>query len=183
MGRARDLANLLNSSGLVPDAKVLALAASKLTGQVPDANAPSGSVLQVVYGTTDTEVSTASTSVWTDTTLSASITPSSASSKILVLVGQSSVDRQVGAGGVKIKLLRGSTDLIAVTGVYGAGWMSGSSSTEINVGSVAFEYLDSPSTTSPVTYKTQLQLYGSGVGVVQHGGGARSTITLLEVAA
>jgi len=46
-----------------------------------------GNVLQVVYGTTATSV-THSTSTYIDTGLSASITPSSTSSKILVIVDQ-----------------------------------------------------------------------------------------------
>ena len=64
MSLARYLANLLNSSGQVdlttkvvnqlPNANIAAMAASKLTGQVPDANAPSGSVIQVVQGTSST---------------------------------------------------------------------------------------------------------------------------------
>jgi hypothetical protein len=88
MGIARNIARLIpNGSGLLPNANIEAVAASKLTGQVPDANAPSGSVLQVVQGNTSTEVNTSGTS-YVDTGLSASITPSSASSKILVLVSQ-----------------------------------------------------------------------------------------------
>jgi hypothetical protein len=48
MGIARNIARLVpNGSGLLPNANIEAVAASKLTGQVPDANAPSGSVLQV----------------------------------------------------------------------------------------------------------------------------------------
>jgi hypothetical protein len=49
MGIARNLARLVpNGSGLLPNANIEAMAATKLTGIVPDANAPSGSVLQVV---------------------------------------------------------------------------------------------------------------------------------------
>jgi hypothetical protein len=52
MGKARDLARLSpNSSGQLPDANLLALAANKLSGVIPDANAPSGSVIQVVEAT------------------------------------------------------------------------------------------------------------------------------------
>jgi hypothetical protein len=49
MGIARNLARLVpNGSGLLPNANIEAVAASKLTGQVADANAPSGSVVQML---------------------------------------------------------------------------------------------------------------------------------------
>ena len=48
-------------------------------------NKTAGTILQVVQGTTTTETSTSSTS-FVDTTLTASITPTSASSKILAVV-------------------------------------------------------------------------------------------------
>ncbi len=83
MSLARYLASLLNSSGQVPDAKLVALTASKLTGQVPDANAPSGSVIQVVSAnqTTPTSVASGATAA---TPLQATITPISTTSKIVI---------------------------------------------------------------------------------------------------
>ena len=58
------------------------------SGQIiPKAALPTGSVLQVVQGTTLTDTTITSTS-YTDTTLTASITPTSSSSKILVIVTQ-----------------------------------------------------------------------------------------------
>jgi hypothetical protein len=60
MGIARNLARLVpNGSGLLPNANIEAVAASKLTGQVPDANAPSGSVIQVLHSKSgkDTNIS------------------------------------------------------------------------------------------------------------------------------
>jgi len=66
MGIARNIARLVpNGSGLLPNANIEAMAASKLTGQVADANAPSGSVVQVVSATysTNVNISTGSWSV------------------------------------------------------------------------------------------------------------------------
>lgn len=82
MSLARYLANLLNSSGQVPDAKLVALTASKLSGQVPDANAPSGSVIQVV----EASVGSASYTNYASyaTFISGSITTTVANSRILV---------------------------------------------------------------------------------------------------
>lgn len=84
MSLARYLANLLNSSGQVPDAKLVALTASKLSGQVPDANAPSGSVIQVVSSTITGMQDISSISYVDVSGMSVSITPSSTSSKILI---------------------------------------------------------------------------------------------------
>jgi hypothetical protein len=83
MGIARNIARLVpNGSGLLPNANIEAVAASKLTGQVADANAPSGSVIQVVSTnyTTRTVISQ-TTSVIDITGMSVTITPSSASNK------------------------------------------------------------------------------------------------------
>jgi hypothetical protein len=90
MGKARDLARLSpNSSGLLPNANIEAVAASKLTGQVPDANAPSGSVLQVVTATkTNATLCNASANTWNehDSNFRIQFTPLSASSKFLLFM-------------------------------------------------------------------------------------------------
>jgi hypothetical protein len=85
MGMARNLASLLNGSGLVsltskvtgslPNDNIAAMAASKLTGQVPDANAPSGSVIQIVAAQKTNRFVTTSDSYVDVTDLSATITP------------------------------------------------------------------------------------------------------------
>lgn len=67
----------------VTDAKISALAASKLSGQVPKANAPSGSILQVVTVQSTTQVSVSAGGPQS-IGLSASITVL-ANSKVLVL--------------------------------------------------------------------------------------------------
>lgn len=181
MSLARYLASLLNSSGQVPDAKLVALTASKLTGQVPDANAPSGSVLQVVNATTTTMVS-ASTGTYIDTTLSASITPQFANSKILVLVNQAGCTKQIGDVTLQLKLLRNSTELIRFEASGGWTGTSGINS----FGSCSTCYLDEPTSTSAITYKTQMASFAPNASVYTQfnvGAGApASTITLMEVA-
>jgi hypothetical protein len=147
---------------------------------------PAGSILQVVQANTATQVSS-STDTFVDTGLSASITPSSASSKILVLVNMAGVAKDAGNTQTNLGfyLLRGSTQIIQFeyTATYTA------TSTQNRVGSVSTSYLDSPSTTSSTTYKVQFNSNGSsGTGAVQRGTGgvgdtATSTITLMEIAA
>lgn len=139
-----------------------------------------GRVVQVVYGNTVTET-TISTSTPTDTTLTATITPKYASSKILVIVNQLiqevSLTNSYVAG---MRILRNGNDLGAQYMTANAGVGAG--------GALAFQnstgmiQLDSPSTTSATTYKTQAWI-SSGLRVVCQSGSIRSTITLIEVTA
>jgi len=106
-----------------------------------------GKILQVVTGTTNTDTSVASTN-YTDSTLSASITPSATSSKILILVSQTAnVSRDSGNAIGAINIMRATTQIwegyVAVAGADG------------QLGQTSVMYLDSPSTTSATTYKTQ----------------------------
>ena len=168
-----------------------AVTSAKLAG-LTDSDMPTGSVLQVVQGTTNTDVSITG-STYTDSGLSASITPSSTSSKILVLVNQSTYlygSSSAVHGGVR--LLRDSTTILNpftdFTGplepyieTIGASQMYHSWRFNIN-------YLDNPSTTSSVTYKTQGALRSPGSSRTlrfQTAAGSitgTSTIVLMEIA-
>jgi len=138
-----------------------------------------GKVLQVVYAGYSTNTAN-TTSTYADTGLTASITPSSASSKVLVLVNQAGVGKTSSDTYVDIKLMRGATNLIDLGGTVG-----NTSSTANNfIGSVSCSYLDQPATTSSTTYKTQFRS-GSNTSqvIVQHAGGGTSTMVLLEIGA
>jgi hypothetical protein len=154
--------------------------ASLASGVPGKANLPTGSVLQVVTGSTFTTV-TISTSTYTDTGLSATITPTSASSKILVIVDQCGVTKRTGniSNGNTIQLLRNSSSLF-VFQVY-----AGYTGTDMfnYIGSASCNYLDSPATTSAVTYKTQFRNEINGAAVTVQDNSSTSTITLLEIAA
>jgi hypothetical protein len=87
------------------------------TGTIAAARLPAGSVLQVITATT-TSLGTSTSTSYADTGLTATITPSSASNKIMVFVSQSfaaiggeavGYGYQVNAG---VQLLRQSTTLI-----------------------------------------------------------------------
>jgi len=144
------------------------------TAGVPSASLPSGSVLQVVSGITATTVAVSSQTL-IDTGLSASITPSSADSQILVLVSQtiSPVSASTNTFGY-IKLLRNSTSLVYDQRICNV--------TQYNHNTWSAVYLDSPATTSAVTYKTQIASASSSVLEAQHNGTRPSTIALLEIA-
>ena len=135
--------------------------ASNVTGTLPTANLPAGSILQVVEGTSSTQHE-ATGSADQDIGLSVAITPSSSSSKVLVTVSFVYSIFQSGEYGstAQFQLLRGSTAIIT---------RSGSSNQDYNVEASALssnnyvtmatqlnlQMLDSPSTTSSTTYKVQ----------------------------
>ena len=155
---------------------------------VPSWAAPAGGgkVLQVVQATYSTSTTIASTT-YTDTGLSASITPSSASSKILVLVNQAAY-AQRGASNtaaVGMRILRNSTDVFTLLSPQ-AIFLAVGGSSEVYIGGVtAMTYLDSPATTSSVTYKTQGKTETtaqSGAFIAQNSG-LTSVITLMEIGA
>jgi len=141
-----------------------------------------GKVLQVVEGTTSTDVDSTSTT-FVDTTLTATITPSSASSKILVIFHQNGCVRVSGTTttGIGLRLMRDATSL----GVFA--YYAGYTGTSLSVflGTISGSKLDSPATTSAVVYKTQFknQVAGGAEVTVQNGGFTESSITLIEVAA
>jgi hypothetical protein len=156
-----------------------------LTGTVLT-NATPGSVLQVVSVTYSTETIIASTS-YTDTGLSATITPISASSKILVLVNQQgSVNRSSNAFiSQDARILRGSTAIFTQVRFNGGRAGLSGSSDVIFEGSFDGVYLDSPNTTSSITYKTQgkVSTTDNGGNCVFQTNSASSTIALMEIAA
>ena len=158
--------------------------ASNVTGTLPAANGGTGAtsfspgkVLQVVQAETNTEVANSSTS-YADTGLTASITPSSTSNKILILVQQAyEIEDTGGTSGANFQIMRDSTSIYK-NGPSFSIYID--SNREFN--SYPMNYLDSPSTTSSVTYKTQSRNYQSGDNIRAQASGADSSITLLEIA-
>ena len=154
----------------------------------------SGAILQVVQATTNTTVSI-TTSTYTDTTLSASITPTSSSNKILVIVGQHFQNGRTGGHqGFGLRILRDSTVVWEPVNDSTGPFLVYTVDESQHYGFMTLHYLDSPATTSSVTYKTQGRPYynssassgflnfqstGSG-GTVSN---TDSLITLMEVVA
>jgi hypothetical protein len=148
------------------------------SGTLGKARLPTGSVLQVVNATYGTEVST-STSTYIDTGLTASITPLFSTSKILVTAHQNGVDKRTSNTYVRIQLQRNGSSILQMSDVAAA-----TGTTTLNdVGTVSCEYLDSPATTSSVTYKTQMNSGNGATAYVQKDSTCVSTITLMEIAA
>ena len=163
------------------------------------ATAGFGKIGQVVQGTlTSTFSSSNEANSPVDLGLSATITPSSTSSKILCLVHIGLVSHSADTTW-SFFLLRGSTNIgigdasgIRIRANAGAGLQYNTSGWAGQ--NMAFNWLDSPATTSATTYK--IQTGGNGVATVYINRSARdqntlndedlrtaSTITLMEVLA
>ena len=140
-----------------------------------------GSILQVVNATTATQVS-ANSATWVDTGLTATITPSSTSSKILVIVQQTGCGKDTNDTTLQLRLMRGATELFEFESV--GAWTAAAGRNFI--GTCGTSYVDSPATASAVTYKTQQSTYSPAAnGYTQYNvgsGSSTSTITLLEIA-
>ena len=167
---------------------------------VPTTGVPTGGgggIVQVVQGTTQTQV-TVSSSTYLDTTLEATITPFSANSKIFVIINQSFYLRNYedhAGGGIRVVRNPGNNvvyiprtndngpveDYIHAQAVGFTGLLAHKTLT----------ILDSPTTTNPITYKTQGAVFtisdeNQGNMYFQYSGGVSdptSYITLMEVSA
>lgn len=139
--------------------------------------ASSSVVLQVVNATNTTQTSTASTT-FVATSLTASITPKFATSKVYIVVTTSGTNT-LGTGGSFYTIYRNSTNL-------GSGSQSCLSEYESNITGyiyvpVAINYLDAPASTSSISYTLYVKT-SSGTAYVNNSVLA-STITLMEIAA
>jgi hypothetical protein len=164
-------------SGLIQAAQIGSANASVINaGTLAGARLPAGSVLQVVQATfTNIQESTTSTS-FVDTSVTASITPSSASNKVLVLITSQwhvpTLNKYVG-----FAIKRNSTDVASGINYVGA---------SLTWGCVSISYLDSPSSASSVAYTLRFKSFdGASVlhGWGSSGGGSTQNIVLMEIAA
>ena len=147
-----------------------------------------GKILQVVHQNLTTQMSTTSTS-YVDTGLTASITPSATTSKVLIILSIAAIINHDHNG--YLRLLRGSTEINSGSGG------DTNSMFGINGNSTAFRYApvmhtsnfyDTPSTTSATTYKVQVRSHAGYAMFINRRGidtnfGVASNITLYEVGA
>jgi hypothetical protein len=138
-----------------------------------------GNVVQVVNFSTSTETN-ATTSTYIDTAITTSITPTSATSKILVLVSVNGLAKRDQDTTGNLRLVRGATALVVFGGAFGYT----QSTANVSVAGASVGYLDSPATTSSTTYKIQVVNAGNTGSIrVNWDTLANSTITLMEIAA
>jgi hypothetical protein len=176
---------IYSSSGSTPARLGIGSTDDVLTvaGGVPTWAAPAGGgkVLQVVSfvtGTTDTSTSR----TFADSSLTLNITPTSATSKVLVMVCQNGVSKSNTAtdNDVKLRLMRGATSLA----IFADGALYTNSALALVGMSQSFSYLDSPATTSATTYKTQFALGNGNTGPIYcQQSNENSSIVLMEIGA
>ncbi len=135
-----------------------------------------GKVLQVVNATDATFIST-TTNTFADTSLTATITPTSTSSTILILITQA-WRKDVTDTSLMLRLLRGVT-LVGGSNIFERPGNTGGGDTQTGV--VAYNVIDSPATTSAITYKTQYASQNNA-SLVYVNFGDRSSMTLMEIA-
>ena len=144
--------------------KITGAGIGTVTNQFSDANMASGSVIQIVSTQVTSQHSTSTTGEEDITDMNVTITPSSTSSKILILV-----QMVVGSGqntGNHYTLKRGST-AIGVGSTDGSrdqmsfGFDGGNSDSN-RATTLSYHHLDSPSTTSATTYKITLVKFSTG---------------------
>ncbi len=148
MSNARNLANFLGTSTTVP------------SGKVVTASLPTGSVLQVKYAEVDrnSDSQTMTSQTFGDLSgYSLAITPTSTSSKILISYGiHTLAGPSTGAwhGDYRTQVIRGSTVIYPTTYSDYEGGVLGPTNS-YNMQKFESTYLDTPNTTSAITYKVQ----------------------------
>ena len=168
-------------AGSITSSQISSVAGSTITGSqsIPKSTLPTGSVLQVVQiGNSTTYTTTANT--LSATSISGSITPSSASSKILVLCAISVYIAYTGSDyGCGLGIARNGTLVFNDPNGYNNFYASQGTGNFRN--RTPFNYLDSPATTSSTTYTIYLSAYNGNARV--NTDNQTSTMMLLEIAA
>ena len=167
--------------------------ANAITGTIPQGNIANaslgavtalpagvgGKVLQIINAHTGTQV-TSNSATYADTGLTASITPSATSSKILVLV-QQSVGKSGGDTKGNLRVYRDSTEIGGAVAGREIGDTDSSATNIVGTG-FSYSYQDSPSSTSSVTYKTQFNNNDAAGTIAVQYSSSQSYMTLMEIA-
>ena len=188
-------------TGLIQAAQIGSANATLVTsGTLPGARLPAGSILQVVQATKTDTFSAADTGSYVDITgLSLNITPSSASSKILIMVSMG-ICTSYGSGRERtsaFRIFRNSTSVLDGTPAgsrIGSLFRRGDDNVDNNHSSGAsYQVVDSPNTTSSVTYKVSVEVEGGATFYLNrspndendgdsYGSRTASTIIAMEIA-
>jgi hypothetical protein len=134
------------------------------------------SIVQIIAATYNTQVSTTSGS-FIDTGLTATITPTSASNKILIIVHLTGILKDTNNTHIFAQLVRNSTGIGTFEGIAGYN----NANTTSSPGGSGIVLLDVPATTSATTYKVQFKSNNSNANVYVQGNGCVSSICLMEV--
>jgi len=156
------------------------IALSNQLSGMTSASVPAGSVIQVVSATVATATSTTSTS-FVNTPLTASITPTSTSSKILITATTPTYTGSNGTYAARYTIFRGT-----VSGVnlghpnFGFCNLYNNDAAAMQV-VTTMSILDSPNTTSSQTYTVAMLSEGNNAIAAVMSSGVKATITLMEI--
>ena len=137
-----------------------------------------GKVLQIVQDTLTAEFNTTSTSFVQVTDLTCAITPAATSSKILVLINGAMYANATSGFNYIPTIYRDTTNLGHATNGFGSLRVGGDTLGAF----VALSYLDSPSSTSELTYKYYFKI-SAGTGYFSYNTNATSTMQVIEIGA
>jgi len=186
MSNARNLADIISGNFDVPLGALDNVppsndASALTTGTLGTSRLPAGSVIQVVQAISSNYQSTSSTTP-VGTGLTASITPQSATNKILILINASGAGTNANTTAVEFSIYKDSASLFVFDRLCSYTNSGGSA-----YGVTSTTYLDTPSTTSTLTYELYYRKYsGTGNAYINNyasGAASYSTITLMEIAA
>ena len=142
---------------------------------------PTGSVLQVVSAASASEETTTSSSFQESGNLTVNITPTSASSKFWIVASFEGYNNTASAISYYTlsRLISGGAD----TNLGGTSGMAHTrQSSNTNESPIAMNYLDSPNTTTALTYRCKLKA-SSGTAYFNKGAGtSKGSITVMEIA-
>lgn len=141
---------------------------------------PAGSVLQVVQGTYSTQIALSSPAINTITAtgLSATITPKFATSKILIMTSNQAWFQNAATALYGFYLIYKNSSTVVFQG-QSADQVINSSEFGIRTN---MHYLDSPATTSPVTYSVSFQNNMSSSNLVLNRNSTPAVMILMEIA-
>jgi hypothetical protein len=164
----------------ITDAKLastLDLSGKTVTYGLTDSDMPSGSVIQVVQAQYSTQISTSDTNDFDIITVN--ITPQSASSKFLVHGEVMGVERgTTGGARLLVRLKRDSANIHSSDANFYT-----QDTQQLRHGGFSISQLDSPATTSQITYKLvgKWSNHSSPSYVNKDGNSGSSTITVMEI--
>ena len=149
------------------------------------ASGTGGKILQYVTAT-DTTQNTTSTTDWEDTGLSVTITPTSSSSKILIMVHQVFKPHTLDSGTSNtvrsyVRIMRGTTSILQFQdgGLYQGDFGDQMKSWHAS----APHHIDEPNTTSATVYKTAMKVDNNTDTIGCNNDGNPGRITVMELAA
>lgn len=142
-------------------------------------------IRQVVFSKLETSFTFTNQTSFVSTGLSATITPTTTSSKIFAIVSMATVNHFIASASAVVTLANGTTNLAPNTSGFSYAKATAGGGGAFATEPVNFTYIDSPATTSAVTYNVQVRTTNAGFTqkVNDDGFGTlyTSTLTLLEV--